>query len=224
MRGRRSQTGALCCHRSRGAGRCQALSRAGRGGTQPALATRKQGRGRRAGAAAGRGAVLLYNSGTMPSESEASSLELQGVAASLHPDTFLFLLYFTRLHNPALPRAQVPAEVNNPAPFGLVRFSPDQKLLAAGVEGRVHVVDAFSGEPRFSLPTGVPPGGSAPEFAFTPDSRYLLSGARPRCGTWHLVARLSPGLGQRPAALARARYPAAQPWNGPACSRAGCLD
>ena len=85
--------------------------------------------------------------------------------------------------------------MNNPAPFGLVRFSPDQKLLAAGVEGRVHVVDAFSGEPRFSLPTGVPPGGSAPEFAFTPDSRYLLSGARPRCGTWHLVVRLSPGSG-----------------------------
>jgi hypothetical protein len=96
----------------------------------------------------------------------------------------------------------VPAEVNNPAPFGLVRFSPDQKLLAAGVEGRVHVVDAFSGDFRFSLATGVPPGGSAPEFAFTPDSRYLLSGAAPpaprasRSGARPPCLKAPPGHGQ----------------------------
>ena len=81
-------------------------------------------------------------------------------------------------------RPQVPAEANNPVPFGVVRFSPDQTLLAAAVEGRIHVLDGFSGSFLYTLETGVPRGGTALEFCFSPDSQFLLSGApsqQPRC-------------------------------------------
>ncbi|KAK9838523.1 hypothetical protein WJX81_005062 [Elliptochloris bilobata] len=70
----------------------------------------------------------------------------------------------------------VPAEANNPTPFGMVRFSPDQTMLAAVVEGRIHVLDGFHGPHLFTLDTGVPPGGTALEMCFSPDSQYLLSG------------------------------------------------
>ncbi len=73
-------------------------------------------------------------------------------------------------------RPQVPAEANNPVPFGMVRFSPDQTLLAAAVEGRIHLLDGFTGNFLYTLETGVPPGGTALELCFSPDSQFLLSG------------------------------------------------
>ena len=74
-------------------------------------------------------------------------------------------------------RPQVPAEANSPVPFGMVRFSPDQTLLAAAVEGRIHVLDGFNGNFLYTLETGVPRGGTALELCFSPDSQFLLSGA-----------------------------------------------
>lgn len=66
----------------------------------------------------------------------------------------------------------------------MVRFSPDQTLLAAAVEGRIHVLDGFSGNFLYTLETGVPRGGTALELCFSPDSQFLLSGTpsqQPHC-------------------------------------------
>ncbi len=62
-------------------------------------------------------------------------------------------------------------------PFSRLCFSPDQSMLAAGVEGRIHVLEGFKGDHLFSVDTGVPAGGSALDFCFSPDSQYLLAGA-----------------------------------------------
>lgn len=89
--------------------------------------------------------------------------------------------------------AQVPPEVNSMTPFSRLCFSPDQSMLAAGVEGRIHVLEGFKGDHLFSVDTGVPAGGSALDFCFSPDSQYLLAGA-----VWkspQRVARLGNRLG-----------------------------
>ena len=41
----------------------------------------------------------------------------------------------------------------------------------------MHLLDAMRGEPRHRFLTGVAEGATAPEACFSPDSRYLLSGA-----------------------------------------------
>ncbi len=69
--------------------------------------------------------------------------------------------------------------------FRHVRFSLDGKLLAASVEGRLYMLDAFTGEVRATMQTGMPQGSNACEPAFSPDSKYLLSGAQ----CWRLPNR-----------------------------------
>ncbi len=68
-------------------------------------------------------------------------------------------------------------EVNRPHGFGSLKFSPDGKLVAGVVEGRIYQMDALSGEVRGTYLTGVPEGGTAMEFCFSPDAQYIASGA-----------------------------------------------
>ena len=72
--------------------------------------------------------------------------------------------------------AQVPLEVNKPTTFRHVRFSLDGKWLAASVEGRLYMLDAFEGHVKATMHTGMPAGSAAPEPTFSPDSKFLLSG------------------------------------------------
>ena len=48
----------------------------------------------------------------------------------------------------------------------------------AALEGRLYVLDAFSGATLWRAQNGVSFAGPAVEAAFSPDSRYLLCGAR----------------------------------------------
>ena len=57
-----------------------------------------------------------------------------------------------------------------------MRFSLDGKWLAAAVEGRLYMLDAFEGHVKATMQTGMPAGSAAPEPTFSPDSKYLLSG------------------------------------------------
>ncbi|EIE25790.1 histone H3 methyltransferase complex and RNA cleavage factor II complex, subunit SWD2 [Coccomyxa subellipsoidea C-169] len=58
-----------------------------------------------------------------------------------------------------------------------IKFSADGKLLAAVMDGRIHLLDAFNGNLLQTFYTGSAKGGPALEATFSPDSKYLLSGA-----------------------------------------------
>jgi WD40 repeat protein len=64
----------------------------------------------------------------------------------------------------------------SPVPFSHLRFSPDGKRLLAVAEGRVYVLDAFTGAVVQKLSNGTPEAGQAPEACFTPDGAAVLSG------------------------------------------------
>lgn len=74
----------------------------------------------------------------------------------------------------------VAGERNSNAVFASLRFSLDGKYLLAVVEGRIYVLDAFSGETKRQVNTGVPEGGTALEACLTADGRYILSGCGDR--------------------------------------------
>lgn len=63
------------------------------------------------------------------------------------------------------------------APIASVKFSGDGKHLVAVLEGRLYLLDAFSGATLWRWQNGVSYAGPAVEATFSPDSRYLLSGA-----------------------------------------------
>ena len=62
------------------------------------------------------------------------------------------------------------------APIASVKFSGDGRHLAAVLEGRLYLLDAFSGQTLWRWQNGVSYAGPAVEATFSPDSRYLLSG------------------------------------------------
>jgi COMPASS component SWD2 len=64
----------------------------------------------------------------------------------------------------------------SPVPFSHLRFSPDGKRLLAVAEGRIFVLDAFTGAVVQRLSNGTPEAGSAPEACFTPDGEAVMSG------------------------------------------------
>ena len=78
----------------------------------------------------------------------------------------------------------VEQERNSNALFASLRFSLDGQFLLAVVEGRIYVLDAFSGKTLQQVSTGVPEGGAALEACLTANGRYILSG----CGDRHVRA------------------------------------
>jgi len=74
----------------------------------------------------------------------------------------------------------VEEERNSNALFSFVRFSLDGKSLLAVVEGRIYVLDAFTGTTICSVNSGVPDGGQALEASLTPDGKYIISGCNDR--------------------------------------------
>jgi WD40 repeat protein len=70
----------------------------------------------------------------------------------------------------------VTGERNSNAVFAVLRFSLDGKYLLGVVEGRIYVLDAFTGETLRFVSSGIPEGGMALEACLTADGRYILSG------------------------------------------------
>jgi hypothetical protein len=71
---------------------------------------------------------------------------------------------------------QVPDLRNSPVPFTHLSFSNDGKLLLGVAEGRVFVLDAFTGSLMRSFPNGMTEAGAAPEASLSYDGQYVLSG------------------------------------------------
>eukprot|EP00803_Ostreobium_quekettii_P002399 evm.model.scf_415.6 EVM.evm.TU.scf_415.6 scf_415:43971-46482(-) len=61
-----------------------------------------------------------------------------------------------------------------------VKFSNDGKYILAVMEGRIYVIDAFTGNVVQKMMSGVPEGGTALEACFSPDGQYVLSGCEDR--------------------------------------------
>lgn len=76
----------------------------------------------------------------------------------------------------------VQEEMHSNALFAVIRFSLDGKYLLAVVEGRIYVLDAFSGHVVCKAQTGVQEGGQALEACLTPDGKHIISG----CGDRHI--------------------------------------
>eukprot|EP00884_Botryococcus_braunii_P000796 jgi/Botrbrau1/10717/Bobra.357_1s0019.1 len=72
----------------------------------------------------------------------------------------------------------IPVEANRASAFSSLQFSPSGKLLSAMVEGRIYLIDSFSGDILQTFLTGVPDGGTPMQACFSPDSQYLLTGMR----------------------------------------------
>jgi COMPASS component SWD2 len=78
----------------------------------------------------------------------------------------------------------VEQERNSNAVFASLRFSLDGECLLAVVEGRIYALDAFTGDLKQQVSTGIPEGVTALEACLTADGQYILSG----CGDRHIRA------------------------------------
>jgi COMPASS component SWD2 len=78
--------------------------------------------------------------------------------------------------NGAVAVEQIRDEAQNTASIASIKFSFDGQLMAAVMEGRIYLLDAFNGGQLGKFYNGMPYTGPALEVTFSPDSRYLLSG------------------------------------------------
>eukprot|EP00878_Enallax_costatus_P013899 GHUV01014534.1.p1 GENE.GHUV01014534.1~~GHUV01014534.1.p1 ORF type:complete len:275 (+),score=51.67 GHUV01014534.1:210-1034(+) len=65
---------------------------------------------------------------------------------------------------------------NSPVPFSHISFSNDGKTMIAVAEGKIFVLDAFTGSVNRTFPNGVTEAGAAPEASISYDGQYVLSG------------------------------------------------
>ena len=72
---------------------------------------------------------------------------------------------------------QLPDKVNSAASFGGLKFSPDGKLLAGVVGDKIYQLDSYKGMLQQQHSSGIPEGATPLEVCFSPDNKYLLSGA-----------------------------------------------
>jgi hypothetical protein len=93
-----------------------------------------------------------------------------------------------------LPCLQVPDLRNSPVPFTHLSFSNDGKLLLGVAEGRVFVLDAFTGSLMRSFPNGVTEAGAAPEASLSYDGQYVLSGGCRDCACAAMMRDRNVGL------------------------------
>ena len=73
---------------------------------------------------------------------------------------------------------QIHEEAQSLAPISSIKFSCDGKLMIAVMEGRIYLLDAFNGAVLYKFLNGMSYAGPALEATLSPDSKYLLSGAR----------------------------------------------
>lgn len=67
-------------------------------------------------------------------------------------------------------------ECNSKVGFSCLRFSMNGESLLGVVEGRIYVLNAYSGEVLRAVSNGVPDGATALEASLTADGRYIISG------------------------------------------------
>ncbi len=105
----------------------------------------------------------------------------QGLVFCVAAETGIVRLYDARKWS-AGPFAsfEVAQEKESNALFSVIRSSLDGKSLMLVVEGRIYVLDAFTGEVKCTVNTGVPDGGQPLEATLTPDGRFILSGCNDR--------------------------------------------
>lgn len=105
----------------------------------------------------------------------------QGLVFSIGAESGVVKLYDARNYSSG-PFAAfvVEDERSGAAVFASLKFSLDGKYLLAVVEGRIYVLDAFTGFVLQKVSSGVPEGGAALEACLTADGQYILSGCEDR--------------------------------------------
>jgi COMPASS component SWD2 len=105
----------------------------------------------------------------------------QGLVFCVAAETGIVKLYDARnYHLGPFTSFVVPEERSSNALFSVVRFSLDGKTLMAVVEGRIYVLDAFTGKTICTVHTGLTEGGQSLEATLTPDGKFILSGCNDR--------------------------------------------
>lgn len=102
----------------------------------------------------------------------------QGLVFCLGAESGVIKLYDARNYSSGPFEAfNVKSEENSNAVFSTLRFSLDGQSLLGVVEGRIYVLDAFSGETKRMITTGNVQGtGTSMEACLTADGKYILSG------------------------------------------------
>lgn len=70
----------------------------------------------------------------------------------------------------------IPNECDSNQGFSCLRFSLDGKYLLGVIQGRIYVLDAFTGELVRTISTEAPDGCPPMEACLTADGKYILSG------------------------------------------------
>jgi COMPASS component SWD2 len=112
----------------------------------------------------------------------------QGLVFCLGTESGIIKLYDVRNYSGGpFTTFTVSEERSSAAVFHLIRFSLDGESLLAVVEGRMYLLDAFSGQTLQRVETGAVAaktedgGGVVPlEACFSPDGKYIISGCGDR--------------------------------------------
>lgn len=107
----------------------------------------------------------------------AATFDHQGLVFAAASHCGLVKMYDVRAYDKGpFQTVVVVDESNSPLAFSDIKFSPDGKMLLAGLEGRTYVLDSFSGSQLARLATPFSPGSLAMEASFSADSKYVLQG------------------------------------------------
>mmetsp|Transcript_18089 Transcript_18089/g.30986 ORF Transcript_18089/g.30986 Transcript_18089/m.30986 type:complete len:332 (-) Transcript_18089:377-1372(-) len=131
-----------------------------------------------------------------------ASFDQQGLVFAVATESGVIKLYDVRSYDKGpFDTFTVQEELNTPSVFTDLRFSNDGKFILGVVENKVHVLDAFNGNKVHMFSTGNTEGNPSMEAAFSPDTRYVLSGCQDKSITvWSIetgeeVAKLSGHVG-----------------------------
>lgn len=111
-----------------------------------------------------------------------ANFDEQGLVFAVAVESGVIKLYDVRGYDKGpFDTFQVAELVNSPLVFSDLKFSNDGKMLAAVCEGRIYIMDAFTGQMTNKFLNGVPEAGTPMEATFSHDGNYIISGCEDRC-------------------------------------------